>query len=304
MIKKYHSNGKLLLSGEYAVMEGALALAVPTRYGQSMTVTSIEAPQLVWSSFDVGGEIWYEAIIPIDSLILPQAGRMENPIQETLVKLLAEAVKLNPSFLNKGYGYQVTTQLDFPRDWGLGTSSTLINNIAQWAEVDAYALLRNAFTGSGYDIACARHNVPILYRLCEDLPIIEEVFFDPPFKNDLYFVHLNKKQDSREGIAQYGSQTFDRPKLVREISEITKKILTCQTLVAFQALMVDHENLLSAALRLQPVKALLFSDYNGCVKSLGAWGGDFVLAFGHGDTPSYFKEKGYEIIIPYTEMVL
>ena len=34
-------------------------------------------------------------------------------------------------------GFKVTTKLDFPKNWGLGTSSTLINNIAQWAQVDA-----------------------------------------------------------------------------------------------------------------------------------------------------------------------
>jgi hypothetical protein len=47
----------------------------------------------------------------------------------------------------------------------LGTSSTLINNIAQWFGIDAYELLWKSFGGSGYDIASAQHNKPIVYQL-------------------------------------------------------------------------------------------------------------------------------------------
>jgi len=37
---------------------------------------------------------------------------------------------------------------------------------------------------------------------------------------------------------------------------------------------------------------------------LGAWGGDFVLSVS-GDNPrSYFEQLGYEIVIPYEEMIL
>ena len=36
------------------------------------------------------------------------------------------------------------------------------------------------------------------------------------------------------------------------------------------------------------IKENAFSDYFGQVKSLGAWGGDFVLVTGNEDTPSIF----------------
>ena len=85
----------------------------------------------------------------------------------------------------------------------MGSSSTLINNIASWAKVDAYKLLWNAFSGSGYDIACAQHNLPIFYQLENQHPIVKQVDFNPNFKNELFFVHLNKKQNSREGIQRY-----------------------------------------------------------------------------------------------------
>ena len=59
----------------------------------------------------------------------------------------------------------ITTKLTFPRAWGLGTSSTLISLIAQWAKCDPFELLFEAFGGSGYDIACATANSPISYQL-------------------------------------------------------------------------------------------------------------------------------------------
>ncbi|HCO83183.1 MAG TPA: GHMP kinase, partial [Arenibacter sp.] len=97
--------------------------------------------------------------------------------------------KLNPSFLSTSQGYEITTALNFPREWGLGSSSTLINNIAQWAQIDAYVLLWNAFSGSGYDIACAQNNSPIIYQLKNSRPIVHSASFNPTFKSDLYFVY-------------------------------------------------------------------------------------------------------------------
>jgi hypothetical protein len=54
---------------------------------------------------------------------------------------LHEAYKLNPDFITNSNGYIITTELGF-LSWGLGTSSTLINNIAQWLQIDAFTLLK------------------------------------------------------------------------------------------------------------------------------------------------------------------
>ena len=34
----FYSNGKLLITGEYVVLDGAKALALPTKFGQSLVV--------------------------------------------------------------------------------------------------------------------------------------------------------------------------------------------------------------------------------------------------------------------------
>jgi hypothetical protein len=55
---------------------------------------------------------------------------------------------------------------------------------------------------------------------------------------------------------------------------------------------------------LSTVKETLFHDFEGVVKSLGAWGGDFVLAISKENPTDYFKAKGFEVVIPYSEMIL
>ena len=70
--------------------------------------------------------------------------------------------------------------------------------------------------------------------------------------------------------------------------------------------MKEHEQILSQILGLLPVKQGIFQDYHGGVKSLGAWGGDFVMVTMHQEWPrvtAYFSAKGMETIIPYHEMV-
>ena len=303
MTKEFYSNGKLLLTGEYAVLDGALSLAVPTTFGQSLKVGEINSPQIVWQSIDEKGIVWFETTFVLETLLSENGKPSKDRVAETLTKVLKEAKKMNPDFLKEKKGHKVETSLDFPRDWGLGSSSTLINNIAQWAEVDAFQLLWNAFSGSGYDIACAQHDTPILYRLKNGKPMVEPIDFNPPFTDSLYFIHLDKKQNSREGIARYRKMEFDMQKLIHEISEITENVIACSSLSDFEELLSEHEQLISNTLQLPTIKESLFPNYNGAIKSLGAWGGDFIMATGKEDTPKYFEEKGYETVLPYSKMV-
>ena len=45
-----------------------------------------------------------------------------------------------------------------------------------------------------------------------------------------------------------------------------------------------------------------FKDYSGEIKSLGAWGGDFILAAGPSSSIEYFQNKGFKTILSYNEM--
>jgi len=292
------------------VLEGASALAVPTKFGQDLSVEKIKEPQLIWGSFTNTGDCWFEAVFELPKLRLVQATFNSDSegsadfIAETLQDILLESRKLNPEFLKSEHGFQVKTNLTFPRDWGLGTSSTLINNIAKWAKIDAFQLLWNSFSGSGYDIANAQYNSPILYEVKNQKPVIQKVDFIPSFSDQLFFVHLNKKQDSKDGIARFKEKREKTNNEIQLVSEISRQLIKQQKLSEFEKLIHEHEKIISSIIELPTVKESIFPDYFGTLKSLGAWGGDFILATGNKDTPQYFKTKGYTTILRYSDMVL
>jgi mevalonate kinase len=306
----YYSNGKLLLTGEYLVLDGAKSLALPTKFGQDLVVEKIKESQLIWGSFSDTGACWFEAVFDLPKLRLVNCTFSSNKegnaevIAETLLEILMEAQRVNPNFLNSENGFVVKTNLTFPRNWGLGSSSTLINSIASWAKVDAFQLLWNSFKGSGYDIACAQNNTPILYQIEDKKPVVTPVEFNPNFKENLFFLYLNEKQDSKEGIAKFRESGINFQNEIRHISAITDAFLRANSIVDFNKLIVEHEQIISSIIKLQPVKEKLFSDYFGEVKSLGAWGGDFVMVTGNEETPAYFKKKGFETVLTYSEMIL
>ncbi len=302
MQHQFYSNGKLLLTGEYAVLDGGLALAVPTKYGQYLNVDPKTSGDIDWKSINNDGSLWFEASFDSKSLEANQTS--DENVAATLSSILKQAQKLNPGFLENTEGYDITTTLTFDRNWGLGSSSTLINNIADWASVDPYRLLRYTFGGSGYDLACAKYDHPISYQLIQGRPIVKKVDFNPEFKTFLYFVYLNKKQNSREAIANYKNQKVEKSVLLQKISDITEAIVRTKSYTDFQELLQIHEEVLSSALKIKTVQSQLFSDFDGVIKSLGGWGGDFVLASGNEKTPDYFKSRGFKTIIPYQEMVL
>lgn len=299
----YYSNGKLLLTGEYLVLNGSKSLAVPTKFGQNLEITSTLGRKIKWKSFDVDGSIWFEDEILFDDII-EKKSFIENKIKNTLVEILHHAFLLNPDFINNAEGYSIDTKLTFPRLWGLGTSSTLINNIGQWLQIDAFELLKNSFGGSGYDIACAQTNQAIIYQLINDKPIFESVAFNPVFKEHIYFVYLNKKQSSKAAINNYLNKQFSLDKVKTKIDKITNFVVETNDIDDFMAALDKHENLLSDVLEQLTVKESLFPDFNGIVKSLGAWGGDFVMVVSKENPLFYFNEKGYDTILKYEEMIL
>jgi mevalonate kinase len=304
MKKTFYSNGKLLITGEYLVLDGATAFALPTKFGQSLIIEEAENQEISWLSYDADGSVWFEDSILFSEIMNPTNSETEN-VKTTLVTILHEAYLLNPCLISNANGYRITTQLTFPKIWGLGTSSTLINNIAQWLQIDAFKLLKTSFGGSGYDIACAQNDSPILYHLEKDEPIVEKVTFDPAFTNNIYFVYLNKKQSSKSSIAQYQKHKADNvDKRISIIDQITQDVLNAETTTSFAQAIVKHETEMSRALDLKRVKETLFSDFKGEIKSLGAWGGDFILVITESNPSSYFTAKGYYTILTYEEMIL
>ncbi len=304
-MKEFHSHGKLLITGEYVVLDGATALALPTTYGQTLKVKKIRDPYILWKSYDHQEKIWFETEIASEEINDLQTHIGEDPTRKRLIHILREATKANSQILASENGYEVTTFTEFPLDWGLGTSSTLITNIASWFSIDAFDLQQKTFGGSGYDIAVAKESCPITYKLTESARSILSTSFQPEFSDHIFFVHLNRKQDSRESINHYKKQKKEvLATAIEKISRLTHQIITCSTLKEFELLLEIHENIISKLINLPKVKNEVFPDYSGAIKSLGGWGGDFILATGGKNEQEYFKKKGYQTVIPYSDMIL
>jgi mevalonate kinase len=298
MTQTYHANGKLLLTGEYFILDGAVGLALPTKFGQSLSVEASAEKGIFWKSIDHENKVWLEVQFSESLEIISTSN---NGIAETLQNIL---LKSQISNLKS----QITTILDFPNDWGLGSSSTLISLLAQYANVDPYELLAKTFGGSGYDIACATAISAITYQLTtHDSRLTTAINFQPSFSNHLYFVHLNQKQNSREGIQHYKNLTIDKTEYIEQISEITQKLIHANELDEFCYYLEVHENIVGNVLNLRKVKEIYFSDFPGTVKSLGAWGGDFILVASD-ESPEmitrYFQQKGFSTILSYKDMIL
>jgi mevalonate kinase len=302
--KQFNGHGKLLLFGEYAVLDGAKSLAVPCKVGQSLEVKPHRGSDLIWESYDHDGELWFEAQISLYDFSSIRTS--DEKVSKFLQKLLKGAVRYNTEFLNKWNGFKVINRLDFPREWGLGTSSTVIYNVAHWADVNPFHLHFYVSSGSGYDIACAGAEGPILYQLKEDELSYREVDFIPSFIDQIYFLYLGRKQSSGEGIIHYTKNAKRRKQVADEISKLTEEALACDDITTYSKIIEEHEQIISTELKLQKVKEEQFADFDGAIKSLGAWGGDFAMIVSEEpekEIRKYFNNKSLDTILPYRDLI-
>lgn len=319
----YHSNGKFLVTGEYLVLKGALALATPLKLGQSLTVETACTPSLQWDANNPNGP-WFSATLNPENLEIIDSD--DRPKAEKLRQILRAVKHLNPNAF-EGKSLKFTTRLGFDPNWGLGSSSTLISNLARWANIDPYELLKLTFGGSGYDIACATAEGPIYYQLSTTesarrqvkgpkvvepvetpTPKVEPINFTPPFADHLYFVYQGQKQNSSKEVKAFLEKTnpIDLQKDIESVSEISRAVPQCESLDEFGMLMQCHERIIARCIGQEPVQKR-FPDFEGVLKSLGAWGGDFILAATEWDekqVKEYFKKKGLNVVFSYGEIVL
>ncbi|MCB9032373.1 MAG: GHMP kinase [Chitinophagales bacterium] len=298
------ANGKILLTAEYVVLDGALALALPTKLGQQLKVYQNDTDIITYTAYNFRNEKWFEAKFDIALNLLNKFPTLEEKKLQQIFKAIA-SLNTNVNFIN----YRFESYLEFPNNYGLGSSSTIIALLAKFFKVNPYQLLAKTFGGSGYDIACAFQNQAILYQLIDnnkEQPKVETVDFNPSFIDKLFFVHLNEKQNSQEAVARYKNLKIKlKEDLIKAINEITNKILNSNNLVEFCNLLEAHEQIISIATEQATIKSVLFDDFNGTIKSLGAWNGDFILAVGNeNEVYNYFQQKGFSTIIPYKKLIL
>ncbi|MCF8235258.1 MAG: hypothetical protein K9G67_08790 [Bacteroidales bacterium] len=304
-MQSHYANGKLLLTGEYFVLEGAKSLALPLKYGQRMKIRKTEKGEHLvnWKTF-VPDRLWLECEFAVPSLeILSSSDQRKS---QFLSELLRAAKKLKPGFPQKAI-YDVEAQIDFNIEWGWGSSSSLIANVAAWTGLDPFELHFEISGGSAYDIACANSTGPILYQLKEDQPMFHRVNFDPVFKQHIFFVYLGRKQKSSAAVKAFQDKKAGYREEINRISQLTEAITQTNSLNEFNRLVEEHEQIVSAAMQMPTIKESRFKDFQGSLKSLGAWGGDFAMATCTGDEErlkKYFFEKGLKTIFLFEDIVL
>ena len=256
-MESFFSHGKLLLTSEYFVLDGATALAVPTKSGQNLCIKekNDDKALVFWEAYH-SEQLWMSAEIDYLNWKIIKTNLPENA--EFIMNVLRNIQNLSAYFQDKK-SYFIKTNLEFPANFGWGSSSTLMANLAKWAGIDAFELNKISLGGSGYDIAVAMEGTPILYQLKSDSRDIKQVNFNPEFKDELIFVHLNQKQDSREGIKLYKSKLKSN-EIIGEFSDLTEKVLNCKNIDEFSDLMEIHEKKVSAFLGLPKVKQQYFPD--------------------------------------------
>jgi mevalonate kinase len=300
--KRFYSNGKILLTGEYAILFGARSLAFPLIYGQEMIVHPEIEPEIIWKAF-AEYDLWFEARYALPNLDIKSTNDTEKAIflKEILVKLFA----IEPQLLQTGLIIQ--TKTNFPVNWGFGTSSTLIHNLAIWANINPYKLFYSVSKGSGYDIACAGSNSPILFERQNSNPSVEAVDFHKPFLENIYLVYSGRKRATEKHLTGFLAGNISSENTVRKISAITDKVVHSKSLEEFIDLMILHEEIIGELIQKQPVQQELYENFDGGIKSLGAWGGDFFLAASNNGSDyvrHYFERFGLAVILPFQKSIL
>src|SRR5208283_2577092 len=127
-------------------MFGARALAIPVQYGQSMQITEYSHQnKIIWIAREMEN-VWFTAVYSAQTLELEYCSDLV--IGFRLQKILLETKKMNPLFIRENSGYHIDNHINFNRSWGLGTSSTLLANIANWASVNPFLLHQRVSQGS------------------------------------------------------------------------------------------------------------------------------------------------------------
>lgn len=299
-MSKIFSPGKLMLTSEYFAIDGALVLAVPTQLGQTLFFEEIHdgKANISWKAFHQD-QLWLNACLNYKSWEILETNLPEAA--SFIVKVLRNVQQLSSEKLHSDCSYRLSTNLEFPADFGLGSSSTLMNNLAEWAQINPYILNQESLGGSGYDIAVAHEKSAVLYKNKPEISV-ERIAFNPSFKEDLIFIHLNQKQDTREGIRLYKSKQKSAA-LIDEFTNLTKEIVKADDLEYFSALMMIHEKKIADFLNVETSKEKYFKECPVFIKSLGAWGGDFVMASKFDGYRQWFSDLGFLNVFNWSDLI-
>lgn len=294
----FEASGKLLLFGEYFVLKGAKCFAMPLSYGQKLEITSLKKEEtgIKWEAY--GPNACWLKIHFTNTFEIQEASDTEIALK--VQKILKYIKKKNASLYIENLHFYF--EINFDRQFGFGTSSTFISLLSQWATTDPYELLANSFGGSGYDIAAATADKPFVYSMQKKR---QELYSLPDsITNHLLFVYLGNKQKTATEVKNFEDKNIDQFQ-IEKINNLVVLATQCKNIIEWEKLMETSEKILAEILQTKPVKERYFSDYPFAIKSLGAWGGDFIMASCRDLTAGkkYFEKKNRHPIYTYKELI-
>lgn len=298
-VLSFFARGKLLLTSEYVVLDGVPALAIPTVLGQRLEVSETKGSSVVhWTAVDFDGRVWLEG----DLERADSAWMAADETLEPVAQLMNAAEKIGQRPFPGG---QVRTQLEFPTTYGWGSSSSLISLVAQWQGIDALPLHFATQNGSGYDTVCATANGPLWYRKTgAQSAEWHATSLDHWPHDSLYLVHLGSKQKSAADVVRYRTLTPGLLEL-KDMEHAAHALYEAATFSDWGQAARVHEARMATLLGRTPVSEAALKGYPHACKSLGAWGGDFVLVQVADDTDlQWFKDQGFSTVLPWKTSVV
>lgn len=300
-MEKIYSSGKLILMGEYAVLHGIDALCIPLKAGQEMLVQDSPDNHIHWS--------WkYKDRYLADFVLHNQTLEVlacKHGDPSWVIRLINLVRETSAVFLTDK-GRKIAFNNFFPPEWGLGSSSATISSLCRYAGVDAFAVNERLTGGSGADIAAATATEWFIYRKSNPTPAAWPLPFSYSLADNTWFIYSGNKQATAAHLAEVRSaeNTFNMS-LLPHVNWLVYKFATASALPEISKIIQDHESLIGQLIGKSPV-GLDFPDFPGKIKSLGAWGGDFLMAVSQQDDDfvrDYFTGRGYKDVFSWEDFI-
>ncbi|MDA8791846.1 hypothetical protein N9N67_01300 [Bacteriovoracaceae bacterium] len=243
---------------------------------------------------------FFELTISLETLGRSQPGSSSS--QVFFNDLLYAVKKLDQSKFGAG---EIVNRFNFHLKYGFGSSSTSIKNISSLFNIDPWKLYFSAVNGSGADLAATFFSPGNIVLYTKDPLTMKQVTpqWDDIFEKSL-FIYLGSKVSSKKEIDHLNFNSEN--KLISQIDNIIHQLFSVNSIDKFIPLLKKHEQLISLINGQEVIQEKLFSDFPGGIKSLGAWGGDYIWAISEKDLEdikTYFKNKNYNQFYSYQELV-
>lgn len=275
-----------MLCGEYAVIIGVEALALPVSLGQWMYVWEFDSPgggdRLIWEAKEKDGSTWLNEsfALPLETMEAETEKSSERDrsreVLHSMLSMVAEG------FWKTGKSYRIETQLEFDRSSGLGSSSTMVANFARFAGLDAQKVQQKVLCGSGYDVAVAELGKGLAFWKNAEVANWDAWKLSADLTSKWKIVFLGKKQNSRNALADVKGKLMEIEKddfLMHQLQQVCAAVKMANQVPMLEAGLEMWQAILAMSLGLEtPYQHFKFQPTKGGLcKWLGAWGGDMLL---------------------------